>query len=64
MGQMQKTSKGKTKKAKKKKQEEPAPLEMSPGQKKKLKELDEFMESVLSEAGEEFLDEFKQLEGE
>jgi hypothetical protein len=30
----------------------------------KLKELDEFMESVLKRAGEEFLDEFKQVEGE
>ena len=30
----------------------------------KLEELDEFMESVLQKAGEEFLDEFKQIEGE
>lgn len=64
MGQTQQTSKGKTKKAKKKKQEETAPAALSPSRKKKLKELDEFMESVLNEAGEEFLDEFKQLEGE
>ena len=32
--------------------------------KQKLKELDEFMENVLQKAGEEFLDEFKQVEGE
>jgi hypothetical protein len=32
--------------------------------KKKLKELDEFIEGVLEEAGEEFLEEFKQVEGE
>ena len=32
--------------------------------KKKLKELDDFIEGVLQEAGDEFLDEFKQVEGE
>ena len=32
--------------------------------KKKLKQLDEFMEDVLQKAGEEFLDEFRQVEGE
>ncbi len=38
---------------------------ISGGEKKqKLEELDEFMESVLQKAGEEFLDEFKQIEGE
>lgn len=30
----------------------------------KLKELDEFIDGVLSKAGQEFLDEFKQVEGE
>ncbi|MBI5248190.1 MAG: hypothetical protein HY912_01735 [Desulfomonile tiedjei] len=30
----------------------------------KLKKLDEFMEGVLQKAGPEFLDEFKQVEGE
>ena len=30
----------------------------------KLKALDDFMEGVLQTAGEEFLDEFKQVEGE
>lgn len=33
-------------------------------QKQQLKELDNFIEKVLQEAGEEFLDEFKQVEGE
>ncbi len=32
--------------------------------KKKLKELDDFIEGVLQEAGDEFLDEFKQVEGQ
>ena len=32
--------------------------------KEKLKELDDFMEAVLQEAGEEFLDEFRQVGGE
>ena len=32
--------------------------------KRKLQELDEFMEDVLEKAGEEFLDEFRQVEGE
>jgi hypothetical protein len=31
---------------------------------KKLKALDEFIEGVLQEAGEEFLDGFKQVEGQ
>lgn len=29
-----------------------------------LKDLDDFIEKVLEEAGEEFLDEFRQIEGE
>jgi hypothetical protein len=37
---------------------------LSSGKKKKLKVLDEFIEGVLQEAGEEFLDEFKQVEGQ
>ena len=31
---------------------------------RELKQLDDFIEKVLEEAGEEFLDEFKQVEGE
>ena len=37
---------------------------VSEEKKRKLKELDDFIEGVLQEAGEEFLDEFKQIEGE
>ncbi len=46
--------------------EDVAPSSTVPGEatKQKLKELDEFMEGVLQEAGQEFLDEFKQVEGE
>jgi hypothetical protein len=32
--------------------------------KKKLAELDDFIEGVLEEAGEDFLDQFKQIEGQ
>jgi hypothetical protein len=41
-----------------------APSGLSTEKKKKLKELDQFIEGVLQEAGEEFLDEFKQVEGQ
>lgn len=46
--------------------EDTVPLSTVPDEvaKQKLKELDEFMEGVLQEAGQEFLDEFKQVEGE
>lgn len=37
---------------------------LSRGQKKKLQDLDAFIEGVLQEAGEEFLEEFRQIEGE
>jgi hypothetical protein len=51
---------------KKPKKNEPSPAAEGMGseKKKKLKELDNFIEGVLQEAGEEFLDEFKQVEGE
>lgn len=42
----------------------PAAEAMGSEKKKKLKALDEFIDGVLQEAGEEFLDEFKQVEGE
>jgi hypothetical protein len=41
-----------------------APSTSEEEKKKKLKELDDFMEDVLQKAGEEFLDEFRQVEGE
>ncbi len=52
-------------KKKPKKEDPSSAAEGVTGSKKKnLKELDEFIEGVLQEAGEEFLDEFKQVEGE
>ena len=43
-------------------QEQEAPL--SKEKEKKLKDLDNYIEGVLEEAGEDFLDQFKQIEGE
>lgn len=54
----------KRKKADKKKQDEVAAAPRVRGQKKKLQDLDAFIEGVLQEAGEEFLEEFRQIEGE
>jgi hypothetical protein len=54
----------KKKKAKKEDAEITATGAVSEDKKKKLKELDNFIEGVLQEAGEEFLDEFKQVEGQ
>jgi hypothetical protein len=64
MAGIQKTKEPKKKKVKKGEEETSAPGALSEEKKKKLKELDEFIEGVLQEAGEEFLDEFKQVEGE
>ncbi len=46
------------------KEEEASPNAAATDKKKKLKELDDFIEGVLQEAGEEFLEEFKQVEGQ
>ena len=57
----------KAKRAKKESEETsgPGPASISDEEKrKKLKELDEFMEDVLQKAGEEFVDDFRQVEGE
>ncbi len=54
-------------KKKKEKKETDAPAGtagVTEAQKRKLEELDGFIEGVLREAGEEFLDEFRQVEGE
>ncbi len=52
----------------KKQDEEPSGPVSSPiseeAKQKKLKELDEFMEEVLQKAGEEFVEDFRQVEGE
>jgi hypothetical protein len=60
-GQIQKP---KTKAPKKKEQDEKQPEVLSKEKKQKLKELDEYIEGVLEEAGEDFLDQFKQVEGQ
>jgi len=52
------------KKKPKKDDSAPAAEGVTDVRKKKLKDLDEFIEGVLQEAGEEFLEEFKQVEGE
>ena len=49
---------------KKKQQTESESEHISSDQKKKLKALDEYIEGVLEEAGEDFLDQFKQIEGQ
>ncbi|MDQ7781721.1 MAG: hypothetical protein RDU20_02500 [Desulfomonilaceae bacterium] len=58
----------KTKKKRESKKDEsfevPASSQMSPDMKRKLEDLDDFIEGVLEKAGEEFLDEFRQVEGE
>lgn len=54
----------KKKKAKKEDGGSTAPIGISEEKKKKLKELDKFIEGVLQEAGEEFIDEFRQVEGQ
>jgi hypothetical protein len=67
MSESRQTQIPKSKRAKKRDtSEETAPSSTAPDEvaKQKLKELDEFMEGVLQEAGQEFLDEFKQVEGE
>jgi hypothetical protein len=40
------------------------PEKLSKEKQKKLEALDDFIEGVLEDAGEDFLDQFKQIEGE
>jgi hypothetical protein len=57
----------KAKRAKKEAEETGGPVSSAISEEekqKKLKELDEFMEDVLQKAGEEFVDDFRQVEGE
>jgi hypothetical protein len=54
----------KPKKAKKKENQQEQPERLSKEKQEKLKDLDNFIEGVLEEAGEDFLDQFKQIEGE
>jgi hypothetical protein len=63
MAQERIIEKPKKKKVKKGREEE-ADSRLSDEKRRKLKKLDEFIEGVLQEAGEEFIDEFKQVDGE
>lgn len=56
--------KPKKKKAKKKDGKQEQAEKLSKEKQKKLEELDSYIEGVLEEAGEDFLDQFKQVEGE
>lgn len=59
--QVKKTDKKKTRK---KDSQQKAPEHLSKEKKEKLKALDQYIENVLEEAGEDFLDQFKQVEGQ
>jgi vacuolar-type H+-ATPase subunit I/STV1 len=60
-GQIKKSRKKKLRK----KHDDQADVEQLSSQKKeKLRELDDYIENVLEEAGEDFLDQFKQIEGQ
>jgi hypothetical protein len=50
--------------AKKKNGEQAQGETLSREKRRKLEELDKYIEGVLEEAGEDFLDQFKQVEGE
>ena len=56
--------KPKKKVTKKKGDDQEQAEKLSKEKQKKLKDLDEYIEGVLEEAGEDFLDQFKQVEGE
>jgi len=56
--------KPKKKISKKKENKQEQPEKLSKEKQAKLKDLDNYIENVLEEAGEDFLDQFKQIEGE
>jgi hypothetical protein len=56
--------KPKKKVAKQKDGKQIQPEKLSKDKQKKLEALDDFIEGVLEDAGEDFLDQFKQIEGE
>lgn len=64
MSDARQIQKPKTTGTKKKRQPESETENLSADQNKKLKALDEYIEGVLEEAGEDFLDQFKQIEGQ
>ncbi|MFZ1986687.1 MAG: hypothetical protein WAU91_19915 [Desulfatitalea sp.] len=56
--------KPKKKISKKQENRQAQPEKLSKEKQTKLKELDNYIDNVLEEAGEDFLDQFKQIEGE
>jgi hypothetical protein len=64
MPESRQIKKQKKKVTKKKENEQEQPERLSKDKQEKLKDLDSFIEGVLEEAGEDFLDQFKQIEGE
>jgi hypothetical protein len=64
MPESRQIKKPKKKVSKKKAGEQEQSEKLSREKQDKLKELDNYLEEVLEEAGEDFLDQFKQIEGE
>lgn len=64
MPESRQIKKPKKKTSKKNIGEQGQPEKLSRKKRDKLKELDNYLEEVLEEAGEDFLDQFKQIEGE
>lgn len=64
MPESRQIKKTKKKTTKKKESQQEQTERLSKEKQEKLKDLDSFIEGVLEEAGEDFLDQFKQVEGE
>jgi hypothetical protein len=64
MPESRQIKKPKKKVTNKKEDKQDQPERLSKDKQAKLKDLDSFIEGVLEEAGEDFLDQFKQIEGE
>ena len=64
MSDARQVKKPKKKATRKKTQSREQTEKLSAEKQKKLADLDDFIEGVLEDAGEDFLDQFKQIEGE
>lgn len=64
MPESRQIKKPRKKATRKKENKQEVPERMSREKKEKLKDLDDYIENVLEEAGEDFLDQFKQIEGQ
>jgi len=64
MPESRQIKKSKKKNVRKKENGQAAPEQLSREKKEKLEDLDNYIEDVLEEAGEDFLDQFKQIEGQ